>query len=111
MSQTKIPKLKVINKKPGSITTGASTAVFLDGKLLDSLHFLKIEIKAKKVAKVTMEMYADVDIEMDTEPIISTTEYKEGPNFKLGQYSPCKIEPYAYQCDNCKCGDKDESSD
>ena len=66
MSQTirskKIPKLKVYNKNPGSVSTGTNTVVELDGvKVLAS--FLKIEFKPTRVAKVYLEMYADVEME------------------------------------------------
>jgi hypothetical protein len=65
MSQTnKVPVLKVRNKKPG-ITTGANTEVTLDGKPLTNISFLKIEIRARKVAKVMMEMYVEVDAEIE----------------------------------------------
>lgn len=66
MSQTKYPVLKIRNKNPGTVSTGANTEVTLDGKKLPNLSFLKLEFHSRKVTKVTMEMYVDVDIE--TEP-------------------------------------------
>ena len=66
MSQSvKYPVLKVYNKNPGSISTGANTVVELDGKKLPMVHFLKMEFHARRVTKVTMEMYVDADIEVE----------------------------------------------
>ena len=66
MSQTnnKYPVLKIRNKQPG-ITTGANVDVTLDGQPLKNLSFLKLEIKAHKVAKVMMEMYVEIDAELE----------------------------------------------
>lgn len=65
MSQTKYPVLKVRNKNPGTVSTGANTEVMLDGKSLPNLSFLKLEFHSRRVTKVTMEMYVDVDIEVE----------------------------------------------
>lgn len=85
MSQTKFPVLKVRSSKPG-ITTGATTEVELNGKKLENLSFLKIEIKARKVAKVQMEMYVELDVEL--EPGNLTVEVKkiQGWQNVLGSY-------------------------
>lgn len=92
MSQTmKLPKLTVRNKKPGTLSVGANTEVLIDGKPLGNISFLKIEIKAKKVAKVTMEMYADVDLELDSIPHIKEGEPAPGPVYELGRYNPTRI--------------------
>ncbi len=88
MSQTKIPKLKIRNKEPGKISKGANTIVTLDDVALPTVSFLKIEIKAAKVAKVMMEMYVDLDIELDTEPDIKEVKLRDGANYATGQYSP-----------------------
>lgn len=65
MSQTTYPVLKIRNKNPGSCSVGANTEVTLDGKKIPNLSFLKLEFHARKVTKVTMEMYVDVDIEVE----------------------------------------------
>ena len=63
MSQTKtcFNKLRIYNKDPGSVSTGANTIVELDGKVIGGCTFLKIELKPQKVAKVTIEMLAEID--------------------------------------------------
>lgn len=93
MSQTnkRFPKLTVRNKKPGTISVGANTEVLLDGKPMGNISFLKIEIKSKKVAKVTMEMYADVDLELDSIPHIKEKKPEAGPVYELGRYEPTRI--------------------
>jgi hypothetical protein len=65
MSQT-ISKLTVRNRKgtEGRITTGANTELLIDGTPVKGITFLKIEIKPAKVAKITIEMIAEVDVEM-----------------------------------------------
>ena len=90
MSQTKkVPKLTIKNRKPGSVSTGANTEVLLDGHPIQAgLTFLKVEIKAAKVAKITMEMLAELDIEVEGEPQLKLKETEEGPAWVLGQFGP-----------------------
>lgn len=82
MSQTKVKvsKLRISNRCPDQISTGANTTVELDGQKLGGVTFLKIELKPKKVAKVTIEMCVSLDdIELDA-------------NMKLvGQKTPVKL--------------------
>lgn len=73
MSQTKAKMHKIeVRRRPisegegSTVQTGANTQVFMDGKLLKGVTFFKFEVKAAGVAKVMMEMYADVDIEIET---------------------------------------------
>jgi hypothetical protein len=88
MSQSnKYPVLKIRNKNPGSISTGANTIVELDGRKLGNVSFIKIDIKARKVAKVTMELFAEVDIEVtDPDAWVDVKETSE-PQFVLGNLS------------------------
>lgn len=86
MSQTNIPVLKVRNRKPG-ITTGANTQVTLDGKPLNNLSFLKIEIGARKVAKVMMEMYVEVDVEIEPGDPTITVKKVSGLKNILGSFT------------------------
>lgn len=68
MSQTKVSKIRISNKKPGEISTGANTQIELDGQKLSGVTFLKIELKPGRVAKVSMEMCVSIDdIEIDTD--------------------------------------------
>lgn len=91
MSQTKYPVLKVRNKQPG-ITTGANVQVELDDKRLDNLSFLKIELKPKKVAKVTMEMYVEIDVEIEGfDSDVSTKEVGPLPVSVLSSLEPTVI--------------------
>lgn len=82
MSQTqaKVSKIRVSNKNPGSLSTGANTQVELDGQKIGGITYLKIEIKPAKVVKVTMEMYVSIDdIEIDADMKLT------------GQKSPVKM--------------------
>lgn len=59
-----------VRNRPGSedrTTTGANTQVLLDGVPLKGASFFKFEVKAAKVAKVTIEMYAIVDLDINAE--------------------------------------------
>lgn len=85
MSQTKYPVLKVRNTKPG-ISVGANTEVELDGKKLENLSFLKIEIKARKVAKVSMEMFVELDVELEPADLTVTVKKVQGWHNILGSY-------------------------
>ncbi|HLD91664.1 MAG TPA: hypothetical protein VI911_11755 [Patescibacteria group bacterium] len=63
MSQTnKVHKLTIKNKAPGQISAGYNTEVFLDDRPLMA-KFLKLEFHAKRVVKIQMEIYADVEID------------------------------------------------
>lgn len=101
MSQTKFPKLTVKNRPnaEGKISVGANVDVRLDDKPLGNLSFLKIEIKAARIAKVTMEMYVEVDVDINTPPlqVIKEEETEYELNGKplvmktLGNYTPVGI--------------------
>jgi hypothetical protein len=78
MSQT-LHSLKV-RQRPDStarVSTGANTEIFLDGKPLKGVTFLKFEFKAKKVTKVQLEMFTHIE---DIEGI-----------FVIGDLSPVEI--------------------
>lgn len=65
MSQTaKYPTLKVRPKDPNGAPTGANTVVELDGVPLKTASFVKIELHARRVHKVLIELYTHVDIEV-----------------------------------------------
>ena len=67
MSQTKagVHKLTIRNRPEaeGRISVGANTQVFLDGEKLKGVTFVKFEVKATKVTRVTIELYAELDVE------------------------------------------------
>jgi len=67
MGQTKPHKLTVKSKAPGTISTGANTEILLDGKPLKLVKFLKLEFHSKRVTKVQLEMYVDIE-EIDVFP-------------------------------------------
>ena len=64
-------KLSIKNKKPGSISTGANTEVYLDDQRLNGVSFIKLEFKSNKIAKVLLEMYVEAEVESD---VIFTSE-------------------------------------
>lgn len=67
MSQTKLHKLTIKSKEPGEVSKGANTEVYLDGKPLKMVRFLKLEFHARRVTKVQLEMFVDLDeVEVDT---------------------------------------------
>lgn len=110
MSQSKMHKITIRNKlsDTGKVMTGASTEVLLDGKPLKGATFVKFEVKAKGVAKVHIEMFADADIEVDLplelrpaekieknlEPVTVDDEVVgyTSPRYVLSNYSPAKID-------------------
>lgn len=64
MSKTVKPhKISIRNMKPGEISSGMNTEVLIDGKPLKLCKFAKVEFHSKRLTKVTIEMFADVEIE------------------------------------------------
>ncbi len=63
MSQAKLKmhKLTIKSKAPGEISVGANTQILLDDKPLKGVKFLKIEFHSRKVTKVQIEMFVDLD--------------------------------------------------
>lgn len=132
MSQTKAKMHKLeVRRKPQSegstVQTGANTVVYLDGQLLRGVSFFKFEVKAAGVAKVYMEMFADVDIDLEValpHKELKGTGYKKVGDkalavYELSSYSPKEVvikndapgcsnaeadkKPF---CDSCGCGKK-----
>lgn len=63
MSQTFKPhKITIKNKVPGTILTGLNAQVLLDGKPINGITFMKVELKPGKVAKIILELVSDVEI-------------------------------------------------
>jgi len=75
MSQTtfKPQKLVIKNKNPGTLLSGANADITLDGQPIKGISFLKVEIKPNKLAKVSLEMYCDIESEFDAVPDIMKT--------------------------------------
>ena len=93
MSQTaKVHKIQVRNRQSGKIQTGATTEVLIDGQPFRGVTFLKFEVKAKGVAKVLIEMYADVEIDTDL-PVDVKIAKEQAVEFALGKMNPTKINP------------------
>jgi len=61
-------KIKIRNRKDadGKISVGANMEILIDDKPLKGVSFFKFEVKARNVAKVQLEMFCEVDIELDT---------------------------------------------
>lgn len=54
-------KLSIRQRRPDQICTGANTLLELDGVPLKGVTFLKLEIKATKIAKVLVEVVVNLD--------------------------------------------------
>lgn len=94
--KSKYPKITIRNREgaEGKLSVGANMEILLDGKRLGSAYFCKFEVHAKKIAKVMIEMYAEVEIDMNTPLAESTRESdylvkgKVVPIHTLSNYSP-----------------------
>lgn len=64
-----IPKITLRNKSgsEGKALTGANTELLLDGKPVRGATSVKIEVKSKSVAKVTIELIASVDVDISAD--------------------------------------------
>lgn len=65
------------------ILTGATTDILLDGQPLKGCTGFKFEVEARGIAKVTISMFADVDI--DTEAKITKRKVKKA-NQLIGKF-------------------------
>lgn len=75
-SQRKMPVLKIRNKPgtEGMLTTGANVEITLDGQRVPLVTFLKLELKPKNVAKVTIELFAEVDAEINVDNLTQVSK-------------------------------------
>jgi hypothetical protein len=91
MSQTpKVHKLTIRQGDGGvDISTSASLLVELDGRPIKGLRFLKFEAKACNIVKVQMEMYVNLDLDINVSDVVDIAKIKEvndGVNYAVGQY-------------------------
>lgn len=102
MSQSKATKIHVRNRagSEGRLTVGANTEVLIDGVRLRGCQSIKFECHARKLAKVTIEVLAEVEIEAVTGDLkiarVRGTPYKtkDGKLLAvntLSNYSPTQI--------------------
>ena len=56
-------KIIIKNKTPGRVSHGANTQVLLDGEPLRYVKSVNLNVTAKELSVVTLEMFADVEIE------------------------------------------------
>lgn len=103
MSKTKRAKAHKIQvkRKPGSegtVQTGATTLLYLDGKLLGGAKSFKFEVDCRSVAKATIELYADVEIDADvplSPPVVSDVLYMDNNRAitmsTISSYSPTNV--------------------
>lgn len=138
MSQTaKVHKVQIKNRKHAEdkISVGANMEVLIDGQPLRGVTFFKFEVKAKGIAKVMLEMYAEVEIDANVElnhksmePTDLTMGKKSVALYQLGNYNPrgiatrlepksdiatelrqessCNTGPLPF-CGSCGCGKKE----
>lgn len=95
MSQTqfKPAKFTIRNKEPGTLSKGANTVIELNGKAIPGVTFLKLEIKPKNIARLTLEMLVSIDdVELDAD--LKLVGIKNNPKLvsTLSKYESVLIE-------------------
>lgn len=91
MSQTENPyagtkrkySLLQIRNRPEArdqLTTGANVEFVLNGQKLPNLTFAKLEFKPRNVAKVTLEMLVEVEVDVQVESLKTTSTKDSGLN-------------------------------
>ena len=68
MDKPKVDHIRIVNIRPGHVMTGNTTKIYLNGELLNGACKLEFLVEARKLAKVKIEMMADVEIEGDLSP-------------------------------------------
>lgn len=97
-----VHKITLRNKKgtKGKISVGANVEVLLDGKPIKGASAIRIDVTAKSVAKVQIELYAEVDSELYSK-LKTTDKEKTGfvnagtgkhfTKYSLSSYAPTAI--------------------
>ena len=65
--EPKFHKIEIFNKNPGEVMSGRSTKVLIDGKPLKGCCSFRFVVDAQSIAKVYLELVADVSILADVE--------------------------------------------
>lgn len=81
MSQSnKVNKITIRNRPgaEGKLTVGANTQILFNDQPIGGACFVKFEVHARKVAKVTIEMFAEVEIEANVEELQVVKEKDTG---------------------------------
>lgn len=103
MSQSKPHKVQIRNRPgaEGKLSAGANMEVLLDGKRLGGATFVKFEVSTKKIAKVMIELYAEVEIDanlelgektLKEETNLTTSNGKPLARYTISSYSPVAID-------------------
>ena len=66
-----VQKIEVKNKSKNHVSTGANTEIYIDGQLAKGVKSFKYEDNAGGVGVVTIEYYADVQIESNIDEIVT----------------------------------------
>lgn len=100
-SKSRVNKIQVRNRPgaEGKITVGANTEILLNGERVRGANFIKIEIGAKKVARVMIELYAEVEVDsnfllkekVQVKPAMKTSDGKNIALHALSSYDPVAI--------------------
>lgn len=63
MSTNKFPTFQVRARNPKGVMTGRNIEILMDGQKLKGATALRFEVKAKSIAKISVDFYGIVDIE------------------------------------------------
>lgn len=76
MSKPTYPLIQIRNRAGAEdqLTTGGNTEVLLDGQVLRSARFVKFEVDSRKIAKVTIELYATVEADLVADLELASAE-------------------------------------
>lgn len=102
-SNRRIQKITIRNRDGAEdkLSVGANMQVLLDGEPIRGATFVKFEVHSKKVAKVTIELYAEVEIDANVfEPQVikvketnsRTLDGKALARHTLSSYEPVAID-------------------
>lgn len=87
----KYHKFRISSKEPGKILTGATTQLFLDGQPIKGCKSLNLNIEAKGLAILTLQLFVDMDecdfeigrlekvnpIKKSEEPVLTQEEWEK----------------------------------
>ena len=85
-------QIRPVEGAEDAISTGSNTRLYLDGKWLRGACFVKAEVHSRKTTKVTIELYAQVEADLNV--LLNPPELKDPDNVGNKKFVPYVLSSY-----------------